>query len=422
MQKATSLHSIIELKNSTLYTHETMTKFYVIPPGKTYEKIDRYFQIMHQQPQKMLLIGPKGAGKRSLLRSLVQQKLSNYHCLTINLLNRLNPMDISQVDIVFSLLRYLIDDLSRIQKRLDPGVLNSIYQNLHDEQLISLIHFKKSEAGDDEGTKIGFVISFINAIVEAISTSGNEIRNNIRQSFEPRLRLILKSVQELIDYMNQLVQREGRALMIIFDDLGQFDQTTAENFFQNHIPLTQRLNAHIIYTMPDFIRFSPFFHTVCDNMNRLEYLRMTPVTNHNQTPFEPGKNYIDNIISKRIDNSLLPDNIRELIIAASGGVINDAFHLLIETAICTLTDHPESDQLQQQSFEQIKEQLLRQKIQQLSHNQFCLLKDLDLSNPSWTGNKDVQNLMMINALIEYESNQQVWFDIHPLIKEYILDL
>jgi hypothetical protein len=331
-------------------------------------------------------------------------------------------MDISQVDIVFSLLNHLIDDLSRIQKRLDPGVLNSIYQNLHDEQLISLIHFKKSEAGDDEGTKIGFVISFINAIVEAISTTGNEIRNDIRKAFEPRLRLILKSVQELIDYSNQIFQREGRALMIIFDDLGQFDQSTAEVFFQNHLPLIERLNVHIIYTMPDFIRFSPFFHTICNRMDRVEYLRMTPVVNFNQSPFEPGKSYIDNIISKRIDSTLIPDRIRETIIAASGGVINDAFHLLIETAICTLTDNSESVHLQQQSFEQIKEELLRQKIQQLSYDQFYLLKELDLSNPSWTGNKDVQNLMMKNALIEYESNQHVWFDIHPLIKDYILDL
>jgi len=419
MQKAQSLNDIIELKNNTQLTHETVNMFYVMQAGKIEEKIDRFFQIMHHHPQKMLLIGPKGAGKRSLLRYLAQQKFEKYHCLPIDLLNRLNPMDISQVDIIFSLLKHIIEDLSSTQKRLDPGVLNSIYLNLHDEQLISLVHFKKSEAGDAEGTKIGFIQSFIDAIVEAISTSGSEIRNHIRKSFEPRLRLILKSVQELIDYSNQVYQRSGRALMIIFDDLGQFEQSTAETFFQNHLQLTERLNVHIIYTMPDFIRFSSFFQTICGRMDRIEYMRITPVVYHTQTPFEPGKNYISEIINKRIDDKLVPEMIRQTIIMTSGGLIDDAFHLLIDTALYTLIDNAESDCLQQNAFEKVKEQFVRQKIQQLNCQQLSLLKELDLSNPSWTGNTDIQSLMNKNVLIEYESEQNVWFEIHPLVKNIL---
>jgi len=419
MQKATSLYDIIQLKNNMQLTHETVNHYYVGPPGKVEAKIYRFFQLMHHHPQKMLLIGPKGAGKRSLVKYFVQQELNTFHCLTVDLLNRLNPIDISQVDIIFCLLSHLIKDLSCTQKRLDPGVLNSIYQNLHDEQLISLIHFKKSEAGDAEGTKIGFVLSFINAIVEAISTTGKEIRNQIRKSFEPRLRLILKSLQELIDYSHQLAQRNGRALVIIFDNLGQFEQTTAESFFQNHLSLSGRLNAHIIYTMPDYIRFSPFFPVICGQMDRVEYLRMTPTQNYDQLPYAPGTNYIRNIINKRIESKLIPEMIRERIIDVSGGVINDAFNLLIETAICTLTDNADSEMLQQDAYNQIETQLIRQKIQQLDYQAFCLMKDLDLSNPSWTGNKEIQHLMTLNILIEYESEQHVWFDIHPLIKEYI---
>jgi hypothetical protein len=419
MQKATTLKNLIELKYDTQLTPENLNLFYVLPPGKVVKKIHRFFQIQHQYPQKMLFIGPKGAGKRSILHFLALQKFENFHCLTISLLQKLNPVDISQVDIFFCLLSHLIDDLSKTVKRFDPGVLNNIYQNLHDEHLISLIHFKKSEAGDAEGTKIGFVKSFIDAIVEAISTSGSENRNHIRNSFEPRLRLILKSVQELIDYINQMLQRNGRSLMIIFDDLGQFDQALAENFFQNHLPLTQRLNVHIIYTMPDFIRFSPFFQTIHDHMDQTEYLRITPVHNQDQTPYAPGIEYMNNIISKRIDSQLIPDMIRESIIMASGGVLNDALKLIMETAIYSLIDNAESEKLQQNVFEQIKRQFVRQKVQQLNYQQLCLLKDLDLSKPSWTGHRDIQSLIRKNMIMEYETDQDIWFDIHPLIYKYL---
>jgi GTPase SAR1 family protein len=418
MQQAKTLNEIIALKNNTDLTSETVNMFYVMSPGKIEQNIDRFFQIMHHHPKKMLFIGPKGVGKRSLLRYLSKNQLNHFHCLSINLQNILNPFDISQIDIVFCLLNHLIHDLSNTQKRIDPGVLNNIYQSLHDEHLISLIHFKKSEAGDDEGTKIGFVKSFINAIVDAISTAGNEIRNHIRKSFEPRLRLILKSVQNFIDYSNQLYQRNGKCLLIIFDDLGHFDQFSTEIFFQNHLSLTKRLHTHIIYTMPDFFRFSPFFQTVCDQMDRIAYLRMSPVVCQDQSHVAPGKKFIDDMINKRIDSRLIPDRIREAIIMASGGVISDAYHLLIETAIGTVIDNAETESLQQYIFEQVKAQLVRQKIQQLNYQQFCLLKELDLLNPSWTDNKDIQRLIKNNVIIEYASDQHVWFDIHPLIKEY----
>jgi len=417
MQQAKTLNDIIELKQSHQLTDETVNIFYSQPPGMMIERIHRFFRIMHPHPQKMLIIGPVGAGKKSLLQYLIQSKFQNYHCLTVPLQNRLNPLDISQVDIIFCLLHILIDNLSKTQKRLDPGLLNNLYQNLHDDHLISLIHFKKSEAGDAEGTKLGFIQSFIHAIVEAISTTGREIRNHIRKSFEPRLRLILKNVQAFVDYSNHILKPEGRSLLIIFNDLGQFDQS-AEIFFQNHLSITERINTHIIYTMPDFVRFSPFFQTICDRMDRIEYLRTSPVINHDQTPFEPGKQFIDHIISKRIDPRLIPEMMKEMIIMTSGGVLNDALYLTIETAICSLIDNTECEQLQQKAFESIKSQFIRNKLQQLSYQEFCLLKGLDLSKPSWTGNQDIQSLMRKNILIEYETDQCIWFDIHPLIKEY----
>jgi len=418
MQKATNLYNLVELKNNIQLTDEDVPLYYVSPPGKEAHKIHRFFQLKHQYPQKMLFIGPRGAGKRSLLNYLAIQKFEYYHCLTIDLLQRLHFEDMSQVDIIFCLLSHLIDDLSKTVKRLDPGVLNHIYQNLHDEQLISLVHFKKSEAGDAEGTKIGFVKSFIDAVLEAIATAGSEIRNHIRNSFEPRLRRILKSVQKLIDYSNQMLQRDGRKLLIIFTDLGELNQS-AEKFFQNHLPLTQRLKTNIIYTMPDFIQFSPLFQTIYDCMDRVEYLRITPVVNHDQTPFEPGKEYINTIISKRIDSQLIPETIKSSIILASGGVIRDALYLIQETAICSLTENADCERLQQSVFNQVKRQFVRQKIQQLNYQQFCLLKELNLSNPSWTGNTEIQSLMRKNMLIEYETDQNIWFDIHPLVKEYL---
>jgi len=416
MKKAQTLNDIIALKNNTQLTNKTIHMHYVRPPGKIVERIHNFFQINHFYPQKMLLIGPKGVGKRTLLQYLSQHELSNYHCLIIDLVGRLNPVDISQVDVIFCLLIHLLDTLSNIQKRLDPGVLNSIYQNLHDEQFISLIHFKKSEAGDAEGTKIGFIQSFIHAIVEAIATAGNETRNQIRNAFEPRLRLLLKSVQELIDYINQICQRNGRSLMLVFGDLGHYHLSIAENFFENHLPLTSRLNVNIIYTMSDHVRFSPVFQAIYDTMDRIEYLRVAAVVNQDQTPFLPGKKYIGDIISKYIDIKLIPETIIEMIIMASGGLVTDAYSLLIETAICSLMDNSKCEHIDIKIFEQIKQQYVRQKIQQLNYQQFSLLKDLDLSNPSWSDNSEIQKLMMKNVLIEYEADQHVWFDIHPLIK------
>ena len=416
MQQAKTIQDIIALKNNTHLNRETVNLFYVKPPTPIANKIPRFFQAMHDHPQKMLLLGPRGSGKRTLLCYLAQNQLERFHCISIHLLSTLNPMDISQVDILFCLLLRLIDDVNQTQKRLDPSVLNNIYQQLHDEQLIERVHFKKSEAGEAEGTKIGFVQSFIRAIVEALSTSGHEIRNRIRDAFEPRIRLFIKSAQGLIDYINRTHQPDGRVLLIMFDDLGQFDQNTAELFFQNHLPLTERLNAHIIYTMPDFIRFSSFFPTLIQRLDRVEYLRITPVVNQDQTSFNRGKQYMKEVICKRIDSQLLSEDILDGIITASGGMLNDAFYLLFETAVYTLTEMPDSHVLQQDAFEKAMAHFIRQKFQQLNYQQASLLKNLDFSNTAWVGNSDISGLIMKNFLVEYENDSNVWFDTHPLVK------
>ncbi|MBF0450929.1 MAG: hypothetical protein HQK75_09525 [Candidatus Magnetomorum sp.] len=426
MEKATTLKELIALKNRTQITPETIDPFYVstiaISKPPINEKIKQFFEAIYHVPQKMILAGPKGSGKSTLLCLLSQGGLERFHIIPIHLLRTLDPMDISQVDIIFCLLNHLVQDVSQTQKRLDPSVLNGIYQCLHDEQLIHLIKFKKSEAGDEEGTKIGFVKTFISAIVEALSTTGSNIRTQIREILEPGLRLILKGIQDIIDYINRIYQATNQILLIIFDDLDQFDLSTAELFFQNHLSLTERLNVHIIYTMPDFIRFSYFFQTLSARMGQVSFMRMTPVLYQNNTPCEQGQIHIKEIICKRIARELIQDTMLDLVILASGGVLHHAFDLLIDTALNTLTLDPDSQCLHQKAFDLVYQRFTQKMIQQMDSTHVELLAQLNLSYPSWAGNKHVQHLMARNILIEYECNGSVWFDIHPSVKRLIVPL
>jgi len=416
MQQAKTLQDIIALKNRMLLTHECIDQFYVRPPSRTFQTIQLFFQTIHHTPQKMLLMAPRGAGKKSLLTFMAKHEQSVFHSIPVKLVGTLNPMDISQVDIIFCLLSSLINDLYQTQKRLDPSVLNRIYQILHDDQLIALIHFKKSEAGDQEGTKIGFVQSFISAIIEALATTGPESRNHIRNSFEPRIRLILKSIQELVDYINRIHAPKKKKLLILFDDLGQLDHIHAENFMQNHLPLTERLCVNMIYTMPDFIRFSSFFPIWSSRMDCVEYFRLLPVRYLDQTECDDGQVFMDTIISKRIDMQLIPEDIKTSIIQMSGGMINHAFQMIIETAIRTLALMPDSKKLEQKALDIVFQYLGRQMMQELSYQEVEMLNQLDLNMPSWAENQTIQSLIRKNILIEYESNHSVCFDIHPLIK------
>jgi hypothetical protein len=416
--KAVSLKEIVTLKNRTQIPKDFIHSFYVpqtsIQEPSTKDKITCFFEASRDIPQKLIVAGSKGTGKSTLFCHLIHKGLDHFHIVPIHLLRTLNPMDISQVDIIFCLLNHLIEDLSQTQQRIDPFILNTIYQCLHDEQIIGLIKFKKSEAGDEEGTKIGFIKTIIAAIVEALSTSGSNIRTQLRNALDPGLRLIIKGIQEIIFYFNRIYQKDNKMLLIIFDDLDQFDLTTAEQFFQNHLPITERLNVHIIYTMPDFIRFSSFFHTFSSRMDRIFYMRMTPVNDNQQ-----GQDFIKKIISLRIDLQLIPESMLDQLIVISGGVLSHVFNLIIDTALETLMMDSSSQCMIHETFNVVLHQYQQQLIQQMDSDQIKLLSQLDLSKPFWSGNKLIQQLMAQNILIEYEYQGDVWFDMHPLVKSYI---
>jgi len=423
-QKATTLQELITLKNKTQLSSENIHSCYVprqslsTPPIN--EKIKRFFDLSHHdESKKIILAGPKGAGKTSLVCHLYHNVLDHFHIIPVHLLRTLDPMDISQVDILFCLLNHLIGFLSSSQKRIDPFVLNTIYQCLNDEQIIELIKFKKSEAGDEEGTKIGFVKTIIGAIVEALSTTSGNVREHIRDALAPTIRLILKGIQEIVHYINRINQNENKKLLIIFDDLDQFDMKTADLFFQNHLPITERLHVHIIYSMPDYIRFSHYFNTLVTRMDCIFYMRMIPVHDQTQHRFEKGQLFIKAIIANRIDLQLIPEPILDRLIVLSGGVLYQVFDMIIDTALETLIMAPSSPCLIQEAFENVHRRYQHQLLHQMDSDQVELLSKLNLSKPSWSDNKNIQQLMAQNILIEYECLGDVWFDIHPLAKAYI---
>ncbi|KPA15815.1 ATPase AAA [Candidatus Magnetomorum sp. HK-1] len=419
MKKAITLQEIIQLRKNIQLSAKTIEQFYVSPvlngESQTYEAIYQFLQTTYDTPQKIILAGPKGAGKRTLLCYLSNNRLDRFYIIPIHLLKSLDPMDIRPVDFIFCLLHHLIQDLAQWKRRLDPSVINSIYQNLHDEELINILKFKKSEAGDEEGTKIGFVKTMIIAIVDALSTTDTTVRFRVRESLEPCLRLIIRSIQKIIDYMNGILQQKDQKLLIIFDDIDQFDPSTVEPFFKDHFFMTERLHVHMIYTMPDFIRFSNFFEILSQRVDRIIFMRPVPVLNPDQTSFHPGLLHIKKIVDQCIDSQLIPESIYDQIITASGGILHHVFDMLIDTSLNTLIIDPSSQMLLPKAFEKTKQTFSRHLIQQMNQKQIELLKQINLSHPAWYNDKNIQHLMARNILIEYENNGHVWFAVHPLV-------
>jgi len=417
MKKASSIQDIVKFNKEQL-NQENIDNLYVPPmSNNTTEEICQFLNFAYDIPQKLIIAGPKGAGKNTLLYYLSQIKLDKFQIISVNLIELLDPMDIKPVDFIFCLLHHLIQELSKSQKRLDPFLINTLYQNLHDEKLMDLIKFKKSEAGDEEGTKIGFVKSMIIAVIDTLPITDKELRIEVRKSLESCLRLIMKSIQGIIDYMNSNLKQRDKKLLIIFYDLDKFSPSTIEPFFKEYFHLIERLHVHIIYTMPDFIRFSDFFDMLSQRIDKIIFKRPVSVLNPDKSSSQEGMSYIKNIITKYIDHQLIPESMYDKLIINSGGILNYVFELLIDTALYTLIIDPTSKVLLPEAFEQSQKFFSRYLIQQMNHEQAELIKNLNLSQPSWYGDKNIKHLISRNILIEYESGEHIWFAVHPLLQK-----
>jgi len=296
-------------------------------------------------------------------------------------------------------------------------LLDRLYRYLHDDTLISMIKFDRAEAGDEAGTKIGFVRAITNSIISVLRT-GIDSKTQMRAYLDPILHHIFQGATQLIDVLSQGIDNQKNMPVLIVDGLDHLPRHTAKQFLINQKYLINDLNIHTIYTFSSDIQYCEQFQDIVSSFNIHVRLYMLPIYFKNHEPNEPAFELIERLVYKRIDASLLDKEALKFLIEKSGGSLfylfemikNAAMQVLYQQSNGTSLTIKDAKQAYQNLISDFEKSLLRRHGELLSR----LLNDFDRS--LFQIDENIVELISLSAIIEY-CDDAIRYDFHPAVKD-----
>ena len=244
-------------------------------------------------------------------------------------------------------------------------------------------------------------------------------------------------LSEIISRVNNIIEaaekETSKKLLIIVDGLDRHDIATALEMFSS--PLLTEINCHIIYSIPIDLRYSPNFRQPMESFQKCLDLHNPPVfqCDQNLCPTseanQDGRNILINVINKRLSTlgdshkGLLNPDAVELMCEKSGGVMRDLVRLArtscefglqkkllfidLETAKTAVQEVRKEYNLNDYHYPELDFVHRHGKLTTKTHSlpnrgEFIICDEL------------LQNKLVLGY---YNSIQESWFDINPIMIE-----
>ncbi|MBL8233342.1 MAG: hypothetical protein JNL98_32900 [Bryobacterales bacterium] len=252
-------------------------------------------------------------------------------------------------------------------------------------------------------TGLGKILAAIGVQRQSLTKESTEIRSKVErypQGLQENLNLLLGAIRRA---------KECRGILFVLDNVDRYSPELVNSVFLRNSALFTGIEAHLIFTVPISLLYSPPEDSVHDRYTSAT-LPMIPV-------FVARSRTLDESVVRRMQDAVyarVPKNlfaaeelVREMI-RLSGGCWRDLLRLLHAALLETVTRIGEPEVKRATLI--VRGELARP----LTQDQYRVLvkvsqtKQLDPSPEN-------QKLLFQRAVLEY--NGEGWFDVHPLLED-----
>ncbi|TFI53548.1 hypothetical protein BLD44_015530 [Mastigocladus laminosus UU774] len=402
-----------------LATPEKLQNFYVQRENSPVDKLVSLL-VMEDDPAKFLLAGHRGGGKTTELRRLQQRLDDSHKVIWIDTQMALDRYNIGYAEVVvligLEIARQAIKSnwlfkKDKLLEALQSSLETVVYQD---------------KGSHSEGLKMPDFIEKAGIILKRGLTREVTKTLNIR----PLLSEIINRVNNIIDAAEKETRQK---LLIIVDGLDRHEFVTALEMFSSSL-LTE-LNCHIIYSIPIALRYSPSFRQPMESFQKCLDLNNPPVfeCDENLCPTSKsnfnGREILINVINKRLNclgdshKGLFNPDALDLICEKSGGVMRDLMRLARTACEIGLRNRLNLVDLE------IAKEAVRDVRKEYNLNDYHY-PELDLIHCTGKLTTKTHSLpgrgefiicdeLLQNKLVlgYYNSKQESWFDINPILIE-----
>ncbi|GBE91985.1 P-loop NTPase fold protein [Nostoc cycadae] len=401
-----------------LTTPEDLKVFYVQRENSPVDKLVSLLE-MEDDPAKFLLAGHRGGGKTTELRRLEQKLADKYTVVWIDTQTSLDRYNIGYAEVV------VLIGLQIAQ------AIQSNWLFKKDKLLDALLDSLKSVVYEDKGSHTEGL-----GVPEFIEKAGIILKRGLTREVTKTLN-VRPVLSQIITRVNNIIKaaekEQEQKLLIVVDGLDRHDQVTALEMFSS--PLLIELNCHIIYAIPISLRYSPSFRQPMEAFQKCLDLNNPPVFESDANlcptsePDQKGREILINVINKRLDTlgdshkGLFNPNALELICEKSGGVMRDLVRLARTACEIGLRNNLNFVDLST-AKEAVREVRREYNLSDYHYPELDLIhrtgklttKTHSLPNK---GEFIICDELLQNKLVlgYYNSMQESWFDINPILIE-----
>jgi energy-coupling factor transporter ATP-binding protein EcfA2 len=399
--------------------------FAAVRGGKIVEAIERTISLLSpDEPTCQLFTGHIGCGKSTeLLRLKAALEQQNFHVIYFESSRDLDMADVSISDILLAIARSVSTSLEAEGIRLKAGYFTNLFEEVK--------QFLQTPVELDAEAELSVGIARITA-----KTKDNpKLREQLRQSLEPRTESILRAInEEILAKANQELQYRGkRGIVAIVDNLDRVSpqmitetRSLPEYLFVDRGPQLRRLNCHVVYTLPMALIFSNEYQAL---KNRLgggvapKVLPMVPVRDRTGRENTQGMALLRQLILARafpqVEASQRLKFIEELfdspetldrLCHISGGHIRNLLGLLFN---CLQNqDPPFSRQCVENAIKAYRDDI----VLAIEEHEWQLISQV-VRQQAVKGEQEYQTLLRSMFVFEYRDEKGRWFGINPALAE-----
>lgn len=373
-----------------------------------------------------LYAGHRGAGKSTELLRL-QADLNQKGCFVVYFAadqDDLDPEDAQYIDILLACTRHLLDALKDANPQPLLAWLSDRRQDLKE---LDFIDISSNNLNVEDSNKIFYQLSI------AICSATAKIAK-IRAQLDAHTVTLLNALNEFIRDGKRHLSSDQSQLVVIVDDLDRIvsvnrDENPAihEEIFIDRANQLKGLDCHVIYTVPISLVYSSRVADLRDIYdNNPLVLPMIMVKTPDGQIHQEGIEKLKELICRRVQKSAPMQDLEtdvfenkevlEHFCLMSGGHIRNLI-LLIRSAFDYIEKLPITKQSAQRAISQAQD-IYRRTVEA---NQWELLKAVHQTKVL-KNNDEYRKLLFNRCILQYvffdnEEEMQVWFDVHPLIKE-----
>lgn len=444
LNPAHTLDEIRENCSPKPLTKENLSSFFVATDDARDERSNlrqRLADLLNRQDttKRLLVYGHRGCGKSTELNQLKEDLGDRWFIVSLSILDFTNGIGIKAEDILLAVAVALFEQAGApgLDLPVDDSHLAGVHAFFNDVTETEVAQrMAQVKIGAGAGAKDGSLwdsliglSAYFRSELKFATDSNRSAVHKVRQ----RPSELSVAVNLLIEAIQSGLDRTGRRLLLVVEDLDKLMLADAHEVFVRNGKLLGDLNTNAIFTIPIFTFYSPDADAIRAYFDEDVHFQMVKVVDL-EGQLAKGYEVLKQIVRKRVAPEALDDIALDLLIRRTGGVLRHVFDTLqTASAFSNLRHGRISRDDIRFALNKVRDNLgvqigwprdkdgngrdpkdLYQRLAEIAVAQSEKKRVPPQNDPF------VQVLLQSGALIEY--NGERWLGVHPLAREFLTAL